>query len=71
MTDFETRVLSELTVLKLQMEQLMGGMQPGRLANLEQRVELHELYLQRSRGFAGAFAVLLTLVYVAIDYLRR
>jgi hypothetical protein len=71
MTEFESRVLGELSVLKMQMEQLMGGMQPGRLTSLEQKVERHELYVQRSKGVAGAFGVVLTLINVAIDVWRH
>lgn len=71
MTDFESRVLSDLCVLKSQMESVVGGMQPGRLTALERRVERHELCMQRAKGFAGAFGVILTLINVAIDFWRR
>jgi hypothetical protein len=71
MTEFESSVLGDLSVLKVQMEQVIGGMQPGRLATLEQKVDRHEVYMQRSRGFAGAFGLLLTLVNIAFDYWRR
>jgi hypothetical protein len=37
MTDFECQVLQELSVLKVQMEQLLGNGQPGRLHRLEGR----------------------------------
>ena len=33
MTDFEGQVLSDLNVLKSQMEQVLGNGQPGRLRN--------------------------------------
>ncbi len=68
---FERQVLADLSVLKVQMESVIGGMQPGRLHMLEQRVERHELYLQRTRGFAAALGVLVTLVNLAIDLFRR
>ena len=42
MTDFEGQVLQELSVLKAQMQQLMGIGQPGRLQQLEARVDSHE-----------------------------
>ena len=38
MTDFEGQVLQQLSVLKMQMEQLLGNGQPGRLRELELRV---------------------------------
>ena len=71
MTDFEQKVLSELAVLKSQMEQLMGIGQPGRLTQLEKRVERHERSMQRIKGLVGAVGGLLTAFHVAIDYFRR
>ena len=55
MTDFESQVLQQLSVLKMQMEQLLGNGQPGRLRELELRVESHERGMQRLKGLAGAF----------------
>jgi hypothetical protein len=71
MGDFEGRVLSDLSVLKVQMESVVGGMQPGRLTSLEQRVHRHEIYVQRTRGFAAALGVVVTLLNVAIDFWRH
>jgi hypothetical protein len=71
MTEFEGQVLADLSVLKSQMEQLLGVGQPGRLAHLEERVERHEQAVQRLKGLAGAFGGLLTMLHLAIDYLRR
>lgn len=71
MTDFEAEVLSDLRVLKSQMDQLMGIGQPGRLAQLEGRVERHERTVQRTKGFTAAIGALITLAHLAIDYLRR
>jgi hypothetical protein len=42
MTEFEGQVLADLSVLKSQMQQVMGIGQPGRLTQLEERVERHE-----------------------------
>ncbi len=69
MTDFESTVLQELSVLKMQMEQLMGNGQPGRLFQLEQRVDSHEQSVQRLKGLAAAFGGLLTIVHLAIAWL--
>jgi len=69
MTEFEGRVLEELGVLKAQMQQLLGIGQPGRLHELESRVESHERSVQRLKGLAGAFGGLLTLVQLAIAWL--
>jgi hypothetical protein len=70
-TDFEGRVLEELSVLKAQMHQLMGIGQPGRLNQLEMRVDSHERSVQRLKGLAGAFGGLLTLLHVGIAWLSR
>jgi hypothetical protein len=55
MTDFEAQVLADLSVLKSQMEEIMGNGQPGRLAQLESRMHEHEKTVQRLKGMAGAF----------------
>jgi hypothetical protein len=71
MTEFEAEVLRDLSVLKSQMEQLMGIGQPGRLTQLEERVASHERSVQRLKGLCGAFGGVLTLVHVCIAWLAR
>lgn len=71
MEEFERTVLSDLATLKSQMGSLIGLGQPGRLTMLEQRMERHEIYLQRMKGLAGAFFVLLTMAQIVVDYVRR
>jgi len=71
MTEFEGQVLADLSVLKNQMNQLMGIGQPGRLSQLEERVERHERSVQRVKGFVGAMTGILTVFHLAIDYFRR
>lgn len=71
MDDFEMNVLSDLAALKSQMASLIGLGQPGRLALLEEKMERHEIYMQRMKGLLGAFFVLLTMAHLFIDYLRR
>lgn len=68
MTDFESQVLQELSALKTQMQHLMGIGQPGRLNQLEARVEAHERSVQQLKGLAGAFGGLLTVVHLVIAY---
>lgn len=68
MTDFEAKVLSDLGVLKSQMDQLMGIGQPGMLRGLEARVASAECSVQRGKGAAAAFGLLLTMLHVAIAY---
>ena len=67
MTDFEGQVLADLSVLKCQMKELMGIGQPGRLVQLEGRMNEHEKTVQRLKGIAGAFGALLTIAHLAID----
>lgn len=69
MTDFERQVLRDLSVLTAQMQQLMGIGQPGRLHQLEARVESHERSVQRLKGLGAAFGGLLTIMQLAIAYL--
>jgi hypothetical protein len=71
MTEFEAQVLADLSVLKNQMNTLLGIGQPGRLTRLEERVEKHERSVQRVKGFVGAMSGVLTIFHLAIDYLRR
>jgi hypothetical protein len=68
MTEFEGQVLADLSVLKSQMNELVGIGQPGRLHELEQRVSGHERAMQRLKGMAGAFGGLLTAVHGVIAY---
>jgi hypothetical protein len=53
------------------MDQLMGIGQPGRLSQIEERVERHERSVQRVKGFTTAVGALVTLAHLAIDYFRR
>ncbi len=71
MTEFEGQVLADLRVLKSQVESLLGIGQPGRLTQLEERVERHEHSVQRMKGLVGAVGGLLTVFHLAIDYFRR
>jgi hypothetical protein len=71
MDEFEVTVLSDLAALKSQMASLIGLGQPGRLTMMEQRMEQHEVYLQRMKGWVAAFVVVLTLAHIAIDYFKH
>ena len=71
MTEFEGQVLADLSVLKNQINHLLGIGQPGRLTQLEERVEQHERSVQRIKGLVGAVGALLTAFHVAMDYFRR
>jgi hypothetical protein len=71
MTEFEGQVLAELRVLQSQMKVLLGDSQPGRLTQLEGRVDRHEQTVQRLKGLVGAFGGVLTLMHLVIDYVKR
>jgi hypothetical protein len=64
--EFEAQVLSDLSVLKVQMTGLMGDGNGGRLAELERRMDRHEQNWQRAKGFLAAFSVLFAIVEVAV-----
>jgi hypothetical protein len=70
LTDFEERVLSDLTELKTNMRWIIGNGNPSKIQEIEERVDRHEAYLQRFTGIATAVGGLLTIFHVAIDYLR-
>jgi hypothetical protein len=71
MTEFEGQVLADLRVLKSQMEHLLGIGQPGRLTQLEDRVEQHERSVQRMKGLLGAGGAVMAVFHLAIDFFRR
>lgn len=71
MTDFESRVLSDLAELKSQMRALLGIGQPGRLTELENNVARHDRWIQRASGVGAIVGVLLVLLHVAVDYFRQ
>ena len=72
MNEFEAQVLSDLSVLKTQMNGLMGDGNGGRIADLEWRMARQEQNWQRAKGFLAAFSVLFAIVEVAFEaWLRR
>jgi len=72
MNEFEAQVLSDLSVLKTQMNGLTGDGNGGRFAELERRVESHEQNWQRAKGFMAAASVLYAVIEVALGaWFRR
>ena len=67
---FEEQVLSDLAALKSEMKALLGNGQPGRLRQLELRVDKHEAVVQRLTGIWTLVAVAVTLLHLGMDYLR-
>lgn len=71
MNEFEAQVLSDLNVLKTQMNGLMGDGNGGRIGDLERRMECHEQNWQRAKGFLAAFSVVLAVAEVAVEAWHR
>jgi len=71
MNEFEAQVLSDLSVLKTQMNGLVGDGNGGRIADLERRMEQHEQNWQRAKGFLAAVSVLFAVFQVAIQTWHR
>jgi hypothetical protein len=71
MNEFEAQVLSDLSVLKTQMNGLLGDGNGGRIGDLERRMEQHEHNWQRAKGFAAAVSVLFAVFQVAIQTWHR
>ncbi len=70
MSEFEERVLRDLSELKAHMGFLVGSGNEGKIQEIEVRVAKHEAYIQRLGGLGAAFGVLLTLIHVAFDYMK-
>ena len=67
MNEFEAQVLSDLSVLKNQMNGLMGDGNGGRIADLERRMDQHEQNWQRAKGFLAAASALFAVIEVALQ----
>jgi hypothetical protein len=67
MTEFEARVLADLSVLKTQMADLLGAGNTGRVAQIESRLLEHERTVQRMKGMTAALAAMLTVAHAGID----
>lgn len=70
MTEFEKQVLADLATLKTEMKNLLGNGQPGRLRQIEQRVEKHEALVQRVAGVGTVVGFLLTAIHFSIDFFK-
>ncbi len=70
MTEFERRVLEDLSELRTQMHSLVGDGNSGRMKQLEDKVERHEAFVQRAGGLGAAIAAVVTMIHLAIDYMK-
>jgi hypothetical protein len=64
------KVVLTLDELKAHMRWLIGNGKPGCIQELTARVDRHEQLVQRLTGIGGALAGLLTLLHIAVDYLK-
>ncbi len=71
LNEFEAQVLSDLSVLKVQMNGLMGDGNGGRLSDLERRMDRHEQNWQRAKGFLAAVSVVFAVIEVAVETWHR
>jgi hypothetical protein len=70
MNEFEQQVLADLSTLKAEMKTLLGNGQPGRLRQIELRVEQHEALVQRATGIGALIGTFITLFHFGIDLWR-
>lgn len=66
MNEFEAQVLSDLSVLKSQMNGLVGE-GGGRIVDLERRMDRHEQNWQRAKGFLAAISALFAVAQIAFE----
>ncbi len=52
------------------MHSLVGDGNAGRIKQLEDKVERHEAFVQRAGGLGVAIAAIVTMIHLAIDYMR-
>ena len=71
MNEFESLVLSDLSVLKTQMNGLMGDGNGGRIADLERRMDCRDQNWSRAKGFLAAFSVLFAVIEAAVEAWHR
>lgn len=70
MTQFEEKVLTDLAELRAHMAWLVGNGNEGKMQELEQRIKRQEVSLYRLGGMGAAVGGALTLVHLALDYMK-
>lgn len=70
MTQFEEKVLTDLAELRAHMAWLVGNGNEGKMQELEQRIKRQEISLYRLGGMGAALGGALTIVHLALDYLK-
>jgi hypothetical protein len=70
MTQFEERVLRDLSELKAHMRWIVGNGNEGKMQELEERLQKNEASTHRLAGIGAAFGVVLTLMHLVMDGVR-
>lgn len=70
MTQFEERVLRELSELRANMRMLVGNGSEGRLQEIELRLQRNESLVHRMTGIGAALGGVLTVAHFFFDYLK-
>jgi hypothetical protein len=70
MTQFEERVLRDLSELKAHMRWIVGNGNEGKMQEIETRVQRNEAQMQKLAGVGAAFGVLMTVLNLALGGLR-
>jgi hypothetical protein len=71
MSEFEAQVPSDLSVLKMQMNGMMGDGNGGPTAELERRMDCHDQNSSRAKGFLAAISLLFAAIEVAVKAWHR
>lgn len=67
-SEFERQVLADLVELKALVRTLVGNGQPGRVRLIEERLEQHEAFMQRSKTVAIAMLPLLGILHLILHF---
>jgi hypothetical protein len=70
MTQFEERVLRDLSELKAHMRWIVGNGNEGKMQEIESRIQKNEAQMQKLAGVGAAFAGLVTVLNLALNGLR-
>lgn len=70
MTQFEERVLRDLSELRANMRMIVGNGSEGKLHEIELRLQRNESVMHRMTGVGAALGGLLTVAHFFFDYLK-
>jgi hypothetical protein len=70
MTQFEERVLRDLSELKVNMRWIIGNGNEGKMQEIEERLQKNEASTQRLAGVGAAFGIVLTILHLVMDGMR-